>query len=98
VTQPLPAGTLPALPTTIPTLPGLPPITAPAVPTIPDPTTLIPAPLATAIRSLFLPAAGTSASAAAVPCRRQAPFTVQGERTQYPRVKPSANGTGPVGP
>jgi len=98
VTQPLPAGTLPALPTTIPTLPGLPPITVPAVPAISDPTALIPAPLAAAIQSLFLPAPGTAASSVAVPCRQQAPFTVQGERTQFPRVKPSANGTGPVGP
>jgi phospholipid/cholesterol/gamma-HCH transport system substrate-binding protein len=98
VTQPLPAGVLPALPTPIPTLPGLPPIVPPVVPAIPDPTTLIPASLATAIQNLFLPAAGQAASAVAVPCRQQAPFTVQGERTQFPRVKPSANGTGPVGP
>jgi phospholipid/cholesterol/gamma-HCH transport system substrate-binding protein len=102
VTQPLPAGTLPAVPTPIPTLPGLPvsvpPIVPPAVPSIPDPTTLIPAPLATAIQTLFLPAAGTAASAAAPACRQQPPFNVQGERTQFPRVKPSANGTGPVGP
>jgi hypothetical protein len=98
VTQPLPAGVLPALPTTIPTIPGLPAIVPPVVPAIPDPTTLIPASLATAIGNLFLPAAGAAASAVAVPCRQQAPFTVQGERTQFPRVKPSANGTGPVGP
>jgi ABC-type transporter Mla subunit MlaD len=101
VTQPLPAGTLPAVPTpptTIPTLPGLPPIVPPALPTNPDPTALIPPALASAIRTLFLPATGTAASAAAPPCRQQPPFTVQGERTQFPRVKPSANGTGPVGP
>jgi phospholipid/cholesterol/gamma-HCH transport system substrate-binding protein len=97
VTQPLPAGTLPTLPTTIPTIPGLPPIVPPVVPAV-DPTTLIPSALAASIQSLFLPAAGTAASAAAVPCRQQAPFNVQGERTQFPRVKPSANGTGPVGP
>ena len=98
VTQPLPAGTLPALPTPIPTLPGLPPIVPPALPSVPDPTTLIPAPLAAAIQSLFLPPVGAAASSAAVPCRQQPPFTVQGERTQFPRVKPSAAGTGPVAP
>ena len=98
VTQPLPVGTLAALPTPIPALPGLPPIAPPVVPSIPDPTTLIPATLASAIQRLFLPVAGTAASAAAVPCRQQPPFTVQGERTQFPRVKPSATGTGPVGP
>jgi phospholipid/cholesterol/gamma-HCH transport system substrate-binding protein len=102
VTQPLPAVTLPALPapipTSIPTLPGLPPIVPPVLPTNPDPTALIPAPLASAIQSLFFPVAGAAASTVAPPCRQQPPFTVQGERTQFPRVKPSANGTGPVGP
>jgi len=98
VTQPLPAGTLPALPSLIPTSPGLPPIVPPVVPSIPDPTTLIPAPLAAAIQNLFFAPAGRAANSLAVPCRQQAPFTVQGERTQFPRVKPSAAGTGPVGP
>jgi hypothetical protein len=98
VTQPLPTGVLPALPTPIPTIPGLPPIVPPVVPAIPDPTTLIPASLAAAVQNLFLPAAGTAASAVAPPCRQQAPFNVQGERTQFPRVKANAAGTGPVGP
>jgi phospholipid/cholesterol/gamma-HCH transport system substrate-binding protein len=98
VTQPLAAGTIPPLPSLIPTLPGLPPIVPPVLPTIPDPTTLIPAPLAAAIQSLFFAPVGRAANSVAVPCRQQPPFTVQGERTQFPRVKPSTAGTGPVGP
>jgi phospholipid/cholesterol/gamma-HCH transport system substrate-binding protein len=94
VTAPLPAGALPPVPTSIPGLPGLPAIVPPVLPTSTDPTALIPASLATSIQTLFFPAN----NAVAPPCRQQAPFTVQGERTQFPRVKPSANGTGPVGP
>src|SRR3954454_14798937 len=97
VTQPLPAGTRPALPTPIPRLPGLPPIIPPLLPALPDPTTLIPAPLAQAIQTLFFGTATAVNNAAAPPCRQQAPFTVQGETTQFPHVKPSAAGTGPVG-
>jgi hypothetical protein len=89
---------VPALPTPIPTLPGLPLIVPPALPTVPDPSTLIPAPLANSIQQLFFAPAGTATNAAAVPCRQQPPFTVQAERTQFPRVKPSAAGTGRVGP
>jgi phospholipid/cholesterol/gamma-HCH transport system substrate-binding protein len=98
VTQPLPAGTIPPVPSLIPTLPGLPPIVPPVLPSVSDPTALIPAPLAVAIQNLFFAPVGRAATSVAVPCRQQAPFNVQGERTQFPRVKPSANGTGPVGP
>jgi virulence factor Mce-like protein len=96
VTQPLPAGTLPTVPTPIPTVPGTPTIVPPTVPTT-DPTALIPAPLAANIQRFFF----GQAQGGAVPapaCRQQPPFTVQGERTQFPRVKASAAGTGPVGP
>jgi phospholipid/cholesterol/gamma-HCH transport system substrate-binding protein len=95
VTQPLPAGTTIPLPTSIPTIPGLPPIVPPTLPTVPDPTTLIPAPLASNIQQFFF---GTTGSVAAPPCRQQQTFSVQGERSQFPRVKPSASGTGKVGP
>jgi ABC-type transporter Mla subunit MlaD len=97
VTQPLPAGTLPPLPSLIPTIPGLPPIVPPVVPAVSDPTALIPAPLAANIQRFFY-ATTAGGSVAAPPCRQQVPFTVQGERTQFPRVKASAAGTGPVGP
>jgi phospholipid/cholesterol/gamma-HCH transport system substrate-binding protein len=87
---------VPALPT-LPSLPGLPPVVPPALPVNPDPTALIPAPLAQAIQSLFFGTATAVNNVAAPPCRQQAPFTVQGETTQFPRVKPSAAGAGPVG-
>jgi phospholipid/cholesterol/gamma-HCH transport system substrate-binding protein len=96
VTQPLPGGALPAPPTPIPSLPGLPPIVPPVVPALPDPTTLVPPALAQAVQSQFFGSATQAGGVAAVPCRQQAPFTVQGETTQFPRVKPSASGTGPV--
>jgi len=90
---------LPAVPTlpTLPSLPGLPPVVPPALPVNPDPTALIPAPLAQAIQTLFFGTATAAGNVAAPPCRQQAPFTVQGETTQFPHVKPSAAGTGPVG-
>ena len=94
VTQPVPAGTTVPLPSLIPTIPGLPPIVPPTVPNV-DPTSLIPAPLATNIQRFFF---GTTGSVAAPPCRQQQPFSVQGERSQFPHVKPSASGTGAVGP
>jgi phospholipid/cholesterol/gamma-HCH transport system substrate-binding protein len=96
VTQPLPAGAVPPPPTLIPSIPGLPPVVPPVVPNV-DPTTLIPAPLAANIQHFFY---GTTpgGNVAAPPCRGQAPYDVQGERTQFPHVKPSAAGTGPVGP
>jgi phospholipid/cholesterol/gamma-HCH transport system substrate-binding protein len=96
VTQPLPAGTLPAVPTPIPTVPGTPPVVPPTVPAT-DPTALIPAPLAANIQRFFFgrPEGGAVPAPA---CRRQPPFEVQGERTQFPRVKANAAGTGPVGP
>jgi phospholipid/cholesterol/gamma-HCH transport system substrate-binding protein len=97
VTQPPSAGTPPSLPTPIPTVPGLPPVVPPALPASPDPTALIPAPLAANIQRFFFSQAQGGA-VPAPPCRPQAPFTVQGERTQFPRVKASAAGTGPVGP
>jgi phospholipid/cholesterol/gamma-HCH transport system substrate-binding protein len=96
VTSPVPAGTLPAIPSPIPTIPGLPPIVPPVVPTT-DPTALIPAPLAANIQKFFF-AQPQGGAVPAPACRQQAPFTVQGERTQFPRVKASASGTGPVGP
>ena len=97
VTQPLPAGTVPPVPTLIPTIPGLPPIVPPVVPAVSDPTALIPAPLAANIQH-FVYETTAGGTVAAPPCRQQAPFTVQGERTQYPHVKASAAGTGPIGP
>jgi phospholipid/cholesterol/gamma-HCH transport system substrate-binding protein len=96
VTQAPAAGVVPALPTQIPALPGLPPIVPPALPALPDPTALIPAPLAQNIQQFFFSA--QQGGVAAPPCRQQPPFTVQGERTQFPRVKPSPSGAGPVGP
>jgi phospholipid/cholesterol/gamma-HCH transport system substrate-binding protein len=97
MTQAPAAGTLPALPSPIPTLPGLPPIVPPVLPQVPDPTALIPAPLAANIQQFFF-GGQQGAGVAAPPCRQQGPFTVQGERTQFPRVKPSANGVRSVGP
>ena len=62
-----------------------------------SPTALIPAPLAANIQHFFY---GTTAggTVAAPPCRQQAPYLVQGERSQFPHVQASAAGTGPVGP
>jgi phospholipid/cholesterol/gamma-HCH transport system substrate-binding protein len=97
VTQPLPAGTLPAPATPIASLPGLPPIVPPAPPLSGDPTALIPAPLAASISRLFF-AQAQGGTVPAPPCRQQGPFTVQGERSQFPRVKWGIEGTGAVGP
>ena len=97
VTQPLPAGSVPPPATLIPTIPGLPPIVPPVVPPVSDPTALIPAPLAANIQRFFY-ATTAGGAVAAPPCRQQAPYTVQGERTQFPQVKASAAGTGPIGP
>jgi len=97
VTQPPAAGVVPALPTSIPTLPGLPAIVPPALPALPDPTALIPAPLAQNIQQFFF-GSQQGGAVPAPPCRQQPPFNVQGERTQFPRVKPSPSGVGTVGP
>ena len=49
------------------------------------------------IQTLFFGTPAASNGVAAPPCRQQPPFTVQGETTQFPHVKPSAAGTGPIG-
>jgi hypothetical protein len=95
VTSALPAGAAVPAPTPLPSLPGLPPV-VPPIGAVADPTTLIPASLAQSIQQLAGLTPGTATPAP--PCRQQPPFTVQGERTQFPRVKPNAAGTGPIGP
>ena len=70
----------------------------PVVPAVSDPTALIPAPLAANIQRFFYATTAGRRRSRRPPCRQQAPFTVQGERTQFPRVKASAAGTGPIGP
>jgi hypothetical protein len=95
VTTPPPAGT--PTPTPLPAIPGLPPVVPPALPASPDPTALIPPPLAANIQRFFF--GSTSGGAVpAPPCRQQGPIDVQGEKTQFPRVKASAAGIGPEGP
>jgi hypothetical protein len=69
----------------------------PALPASPVPTAPIPPPLAANIQRYFL--GSTSGGAVPAPPRRQqGAIDVQGEKTQFPRVKASAAGTGPVGP
>jgi phospholipid/cholesterol/gamma-HCH transport system substrate-binding protein len=97
VTQAPAPGVLPAVPSVIPTLPGLPAIVPPVLPALPDPSALIPAPLAQNIQR-FLYSGQQGGAVPAPPCRPQGPFTVQGERTRFPRVKPSPAGAGPGGP
>jgi hypothetical protein len=95
VTAPLPAGATVPAPTALPSIPGLAPV-VPPVGAVADPTSLIPASLAQSIQQLAGLTPGTVTPAP--PCRQQPPFTVQGRRSQFPRVGPDAAGTGPIGP
>jgi virulence factor Mce-like protein len=52
---------------------------------------LVPQALADNIKKFFFQT--TSGSVPSPPCRKQAPFTVQGTTTQYPQVKPSTGAT-----